>query len=69
MVFRSLVLGIIVSKEHAVSICRIEQHCWETDYLYRVIQEERSISWEVMISVIVREKTYEHVSHSEWLLG
>lgn len=37
--------------------------------LYRVIQEERSVFWEVLVSVIVRRKSlYEHVSSSEWLL-
>ena len=56
MVFCGLVLGIIVSKEHDFSICRIEQQCYETGYIYRVIQEERSIFWEVMVSAIVRRK-------------
>jgi hypothetical protein len=37
-------------------------HC-----IYRVIQEGKSIFWEVMISVIVREKLYEYVSDSELL--
>jgi hypothetical protein len=37
--------------------------------MYRVIQEERAIFWEVIVSVIVREKSfYEHVSNCEWAL-
>ena len=33
--------------------------------LYRVIQEERSVFWEVVVSVIVRESLYGHVQF--WL--
>jgi hypothetical protein len=33
--------------------------------LYRVSQEERSIFWEVNVSVILRKTLYEHVSYSE----
>jgi hypothetical protein len=36
--------------------------------LYRVIEEEMSIFWEVTVSVIGRKKSsYEHVCNSEWL--
>jgi len=34
---------------------------------YRVILEESSILWEVIVSVIAN-KYYKHVSNSEWLL-
>jgi hypothetical protein len=35
--------------------------------IYRVIQEERAIFWEVTVSVIARIKClYERVSNSEW---
>ena len=37
-------------------------------FLYRVIQEKRAIFWEMIVSVVVRNKSsYEHVSNSEWL--
>jgi hypothetical protein len=33
----------------------------------QVIKEKRSIIWEVILSVIVRKKSYDHVANSEWL--
>jgi hypothetical protein len=52
------VLRMFLRALPAVSICSI----------YRMIQEERSIFWEV-IELIVLEKggSYEHVFNSEWL--
>ena len=35
--------------------------------LYRVIIEEVSVFWEVIVSVIVRKKLFEHASNSECL--
>ena len=35
--------------------------------MYRVIQEERSIFCQVIISIIVRKEFHEHVSNSDWL--
>jgi hypothetical protein len=35
--------------------------------IYRMIQEEISIFWKVMVSIIVRKISHEHVSNSEWL--
>ena len=36
--------------------------------VYRAIQEEKSMFWEVTVSVIVRNIfSYERVSNSEWL--
>lgn len=36
--------------------------------IYRVIHEERSVLWEVTVSVIVRKKSsYEYVCNYEWL--
>ena len=41
----------------------------ESARLYRVVQEETSVFWEVIVSVIFKKKkgSYEHVSNSEWL--
>jgi len=36
--------------------------------LYRVIQEERSVFWEVVVSVIVRQKVCLDMSSCDWLL-
>lgn len=37
-----------------------------TGSTYRLLQEERSILWEVLVSVIVRQDSYEDMSNSEW---
>jgi len=40
----------------------------ESAVLYRVIQEETSMFWEVIVLVSVRKNgSYEHVSNSKWL--
>jgi len=36
-------------------------------FMYRVIQEEKQILWEVIVSVIVRKNSFKPVSISEWL--
>ena len=37
--------------------------------VYKVIQEERSVFWELTVLVIIRKnRSYDHVSNSEWLL-
>jgi hypothetical protein len=35
--------------------------------VYRVIQEERSIFWEVTVRVIVTKSSYEYESNYDWL--
>ena len=35
--------------------------------MYREIQEERSVFWEVIVRVVVRKSSHEHVYNSEWL--
>jgi len=35
--------------------------------IYRVIEEERSLFWEVIVSVTVRKCSYVHESNCEWL--
>jgi hypothetical protein len=37
----------------------------QTSCTYRVPQEERSIFWQVIVSVILSKKLYVHVSYSE----
>jgi hypothetical protein len=34
--------------------------------LYKEIQEDRSIFWEVILSAIVKKKLYERMSNCEW---
>jgi hypothetical protein len=36
-----------------VRLCNTATHCMDDTFIYRVIQEESSIFWEVIVSVIV----------------
>jgi hypothetical protein len=50
-----------------ITACISNETCYNyAPITYRVSQEERSIFWEVKVSVILRKKTlYEHVSYSK----
>jgi hypothetical protein len=53
------------SKKHSASTFRTEeQSAWKKYHLYRMSQEERSIFWEITVSVILREKVYVQVSYT-----
>jgi hypothetical protein len=46
-------------------ISEFSSHFYTIIYICKVSQEERSIFWEVMVSVILRKILYVHVSFSE----
>jgi len=45
-------------------MCKLHSHSYVL-IIYRMIQEEISVSWKVMVSIIVRKNSYVHVSNSE----
>ena len=60
--------GYVLSPEYYDENLDTVSHFSSTQ-LYRVIQKDGEIVWEVIVSVIVRKKTsYEHVCNSESLL-
>ena len=44
-------------------MCKLRSYSY-VPIMYRVIQEEISVFWKVMVSIIVRKSSYEHVSNS-----
>jgi hypothetical protein len=55
---------------HTIYLMYVLVHLRSTYHLhniYRVIQEERPIFWEVILTAIVRKSSYERVSNCEWL--
>ena len=73
---------ILFSSMKTLSICDTNRSCIHVEVfavmctlrsnsyvliIYRMIQEEISIFWKVMVSIIVRKISYERVSTSEWL--
>jgi hypothetical protein len=50
-----------------LSLCRVSFRSLKHSANYRVIQEERSIFWEVIISLICENRCCDHATGCEWV--